>query len=448
MVRRRGRGRGAGWLALLLAGAALGQPGDGSVSFGSPDVAPRFSERERVPVTLPLWRAPLEYNDEGYPVLAAGGPRLVGLSGQTLWARDPASGRVLWRAGGFRPGLAASGTQVAALTRDGQVAVVEGDTGRELWRRKLTVSLPASLRWFGDLLAVSGVPVGGQFGQEQVLAGATGRVRLVTRRGEAVDRRLGNLLLTVNRRDASLGGEAAFSAWDTGTGARRWTVRAASFLRREGETLFFQAVPADPGLEGGRGTLPLLAVDARTGRAVSRPVPLAFPELAGARGVTFGGVVMDQLCLWVGAWVGDDLRVVACHRRDGAPGGARVRLPEGGRVGGRLVWVGGPALGRLWFTDTARLVWGARTADGSLLAFPPHGSHTELSRFDVTGGRLVVAGTDGQVLVYSADELGGANTPRALARHVTSSRRFGPSVVTGGVLIVQGEKEVLAYPAR
>ncbi|BDP40988.1 hypothetical protein DAETH_09570 [Deinococcus aetherius] len=438
-----------GWaLALLWAGAAFGQTGDGGVSFGSPTTAPRFSERERVPVTLPLWRAPLEYNDEGYAVLAASGSRVVGLSGQTLWAREAASGRVLWRRGGFRPGLAANATFVAATTQGGRVAVIEVGTGRELWCHKLTVSVPSALRWFGDLLRVSGVPPGGQFGQDQVLTGLGGERRFVTRPDETVEHRAGSLLLTASRRDALLGQGGAYAAWDAGTGGRRWTVRAASFLRREGDTLYFQAVPPESGLVEGRGTQPLLAVDARTGRAVSRPVPLSFPELSGARGATFGGVALDGQCLWVAAWVGDDLRVVACHRRDGEPGGARASLPEGGRNGGRLAWIGGPALGRLWFTDTVRLVWGAKTTNGGLLAFPPHGTHTELSRLDVTGNRLVVAGTDGQVLVYRVDALGGTNTPRVVSRHVTTSRRFGPSVIVPGVLIVQGEKEVLAFPAR
>lgn len=430
-------------LGLLLCSAARAA----DVSFQSPSILPRFSEQERLPATPPLWQAPVDFR-KGQSVVAVSGGTVLNVWGGTLYAREFRNGRLLWRRAGFGPGLTTWGSRVAAPTLDGQVAVLDARTGREAWRRRLTRSQAYNLRSFGDLLAVSGVPLGSEAGQEQAVAWPTGAPVLVTRPNEFIWVRAGNLLLGVDSRQTYQGRGALYTAWDTATGAPRWSLRADAFLWREGDTLFFRAASTNPQLKRGRASLVLLGVNAVTGRTALRRVPLAFPEVAGARDATLGMVKMDGTCLWAGAWVGASLRVVACQRRDGRTGGTRVRLPEGGRVGLGLNWIAGPVQERLWFTDTTRLVWGARTTNGQSFSFPPHGNHTGLSRFDVTGGRVVVASTDGQVLVYPVDGRDQASTARPLSRHVTRSRSFGPSAVVNGLLLVQGEREIQVFPTR
>ena len=105
-------------------------------------------------------------------------------------------------------------------------------------------------------------------------------------------------------------------------------------------------------------------------------------------------------------------------------------------------WLAGPTLGRLWLSDARTRVSSVDVRTGRRASYLPHGFERSLSRFDVTGGRVVVASTDGQVLVYRPDG------SQPVSRHVTRSRLFGPSVVRGGLLLVQGEREVQVFPTR
>jgi len=424
----------------------MNSPGDG-VAFQSPLVSPRFADQERLPATPALWSAPVDFSDESRTVTASGGV-VVSLGGGTLSARDLRSGRVLWKKGGFGPGLIASERWLAALDREGQAMVADLKTGRERWRRRVAAG-PHDLRWFGELLVVSGTLPGGSPGEQaardQAFEAASGTRRLVSGPGERLEVRTGGLLLGFRFDEGSLRRPGTFSAWDMQTGARRWRVEAGAFLRREGRTLYFQANDPDLRLQAGRGSVPLLSVDAASGRAAARTVPLDIPELSGALNATLGTAVrMDGTCLWVAGHVADTLRILACQRRDGQPGGRRIDLPETYGAA-RAGWIAGPAAGRLWLTNSQRQVWSARTSGGPVQSYPPHGNLTQLSRFDVTGGRVVVASTDGQLLVYPLDETDQASVALPRSRHITGSRWFGPSMVEGDLLLVQGEKRIEVF---
>ncbi|SEJ13271.1 PQQ-like domain-containing protein [Deinococcus reticulitermitis] len=431
-------------LAALTLGLAFAQTdGANEYRFSAPFITPRFQDQEEVAATPARWSAPLDFR-EGQSVLAAADGVVAHLDRGALVVRDFVTGRVLWRRPATLAGFAAAGGRVVLRTARGELAALDLRSGRELWRRRIAETgdglyAPA---WHGDLLTVTAVPLGMQLARTAVLEAKTGWVLFWTLPQEALIERAGDLFVTRQGDDLHPERGSLFRGREVQGGRVRWTVRAAAFLRREGDALYFQAADSRPALGAGRGLLQLLTVDARTGETVRRSVPVSFPELAGEKGASYGQVKLDGTCLWTPASSGDALRFVACQRRDGQPGGVRLNIGGPGPVWSGDYWLAGPTLGRLWLSDTRTRVSSVDVRTGRRASYLPHGFERSLSRFDVTGGRVVVASTDGQVLVYRPDG------SQPVSRHVTRSRLFGPSVVRGGRLLVQGEREVQVFPTR
>ncbi|SEJ13303.1 PQQ-like domain-containing protein [Deinococcus reticulitermitis] len=435
------------WLAALALGLTSAQSATSpELSFRSNSAPPRLSDREVVAPTPARWTAPVGYSDENRMV-GVGGGVVVTLWQDTLIGRDFVTGRVLWKKYGYGEGFAVSDEYVAALARTGELLVADVKTGRERWRRKAALSV-SDLRWLGGLLTFWGVPFGGEQPRLIGLEGPTGRPRWLSAPGDRLVGREGDLLLT--QRQTVSGTPPGFTAWDVASGQRRWRVDAVAYLGRSGNRLDFQRAPERVPLTGGVGTLNLLAVQARSGEEKPWTLRLNFPEVKTLQGASASQVKLGAECAWVGVWANkwsDALQLVGCQRRDGSGPGRQV----GTRGMGGARWLGGPLGGRLWFTNGECCVWTGKAANVLTPTFTPHGPGERLSRFDLTGGRAVVASTDGQVLVYHPDRLQTppyGTVPLVVSRHVTRSRAFGPSVIYQGHLLVQGEGEVQVFPTR
>ncbi len=127
--------------AVLLSGCAAGSLSLPSFDFFGKGEKPKPAELQPNPGTLGVrqaWTARI--GEVGFPLtVATQGDKLVVASGDGMVAMlDPQTGRELWRASAGGPlaaGVGSDGTTVAVVTRANDVVAFAN--GRELWRQKL-----------------------------------------------------------------------------------------------------------------------------------------------------------------------------------------------------------------------------------------------------------------------------------------------------------------------
>lgn len=397
----------------------------------------------------PLWQDGLDFDGDALPpaLVAVGGERAFYVKNAQLIATDLRTGRRLWKYGGELAGaLALEGERVYVSSRGGSVYALEAKTGRRLWTAGMRGYSVQSLMPAGEILLVDN-------GLALALDAASGITLWQKRFDDSSNGPVG-VASGVVVWSYSFSGTLTYTqavGLDLKTGAQRWEVGSndAFLLLTEGQRFFFDVRWGFNHFDG-RHLFPVREVDARTGRGSTVEYNLEPGRKVASDGLGVGSrQVMDRDCLWLQVTRGESYRVECYPRNQSAsPISYNVQRP--------LKWVAGPHLGRLLFVTPASeqielpdlpAPLDVQVETGPLVALDIKTRQRMefrfdgyLARLDLLGNGVFVGLEDGRFLAFDL------RTGRLALEARTKARVFGPTLVSSDTILVQAERELLAYP--
>ncbi|WP_179281216.1 PQQ-binding-like beta-propeller repeat protein [Paenibacillus sp. XY044] len=422
---------------LLLAGtvggslwtgpSAWAQTSGPNASYSSP--GSEFYLTNPVPLAKPKWTAALDAPKDSSAsnpsaVIAAQG-KVYYIAGGKLIAKAATTGKTLWS---FGSGLGdatvadSNGTKLYVGAKDGSVYRVDAATGKgaRIYRAP-SGQVPAISVDGGTLYVFAG-------GSLISVDPATGKEKWRNLDGKSLPQRVGGKLLSGAVESGAITVYTTY-AIDPATGKTLWRLPGdhSGLLKSEGDTLYFQ--DQWPNADYVETAANIDEVDVKTGKITASKKFVAL-KADGSPVYPPYKVVLDGNDVYA-AVSGEG---VFRFNYDADPAVVKPEL-----IADRGEFIAGPYNGKLFFlNEDNRGIHARKIVDRSTVFY--NGLDNPASRIDMIESGLYVGQSDGTVYALNV------STGKALFRAQTAARSYGAFQVEGGMLLVQAEGQLYAYP--
>ncbi len=423
-------------VGLLLAGTVVsvwtGEPAWAQTSgpngsYSSP--GSEFYMTNPVPLAKPKWTAALDApknsSASNPSAVTAGQGRVYYIAGGKLTAKTAATGKTLWSFGTGLGDAALAGTDGTKLyvgAKDGSIYRVDASTGQGARIYRAPSGQTPSLSVDGGTLYIFD---GGSLISVDL---ATGKEKWRNQDGKSLPQRVGGTLLAGAVESGAITVYTTY-AIDPATGKTLWRLPGdhSGLLKAEGDKLYFQ--DQWPNVDYVETSANIDEVDVKTGKITASKKFVAMTA-DGSPVYPPSKVVMD----------GNDVYVAVAGKgvfRFNYDADPAVVKPE--FIEERGEFIAGPYNGKLFFlNDDNRGIHARKIVDRTPVYY--NGLDNPASRIDMIESGLFVGQTDGTVYTLNV------STGKAVFRAQTAARSYGAFQVESGMLLVQAEGELYAYP--
>ncbi|GIP30244.1 hypothetical protein J23TS9_53740 [Paenibacillus sp. J23TS9] len=418
----------AGTLGSVWTGSpAWAQTSGPNASYSSP--GSDFYSANPVPLTKPTWTAALDApkssSASNPSAVTAGQGRVYYIAGGKLIAKAAATGKTLWS---FGTGLGdaaiadSNGTALYVGAKDGSIYRVDAATGQGARIYRAPSGQMPSVSVDGGTLYVF---AGGSLISVDL---ATGKEKWRNQDGKSLPQRVGGTLLSGAVESGAITVYTTY-AIDPATGKTLWRLSGdhSGLLKSEGDKLYFQ--DQWPNADYVETSANIDEVDVKTGKITASKKFVAKTE-GGSPVYPPSKVVMDGNDVYA-AVAGEG---VYRFNYDTDPAVVKPEL-----IADRGEFIAGPYNGKLFFlNEDNRGIHARKVVDRSMVYY--NGPDNPASRIDMIQSGLFVGQTDGTVYALNV------STGKALFRVQTAARSYGAFQVESGMLLVQAEGQLYAYP--
>jgi len=387
----------------------------------APYVTPSYENE--TPFTKPIWSDSVDHDMssmDGGGFIAADGGNIFYLKNGSIIAANAANGNRQWKFGsGLKSPLLYNNGTLYALNESGTLYAVNTGTGKVRWSatgvkdatqlivdgKTLYVGLPLGLAAYdaatGKQLWTSGVEYANS-GYEITAAGGV-VMQMYTVSG-AITRGM-------------------LAGFDSATGKLLWTKGYySSPLAVDGDRLYaneYNFMADAPNI------VKINTVDVKSGEVLKTNT---YPF---EQGQDIGKIVID----------GDQLLIevdgeVYRYNRDADPSRTQPVVQHLGALNQTNSWIAGPYEGRYFYVDDSMYLGSYYPAKQNYTSFLVD---NPISRLELNGNGVYVGQTDGQFKIFDLQ------SGKMLLRADVSVRRFEDIVVEGDTVLVQAEKQLLAF---
>lgn len=420
----------------LLTGFGAAAQADESKTGYSGSALPEGNNR--TPYATPRWSLELDGSAEGHylPEVVVADGKAIFLRQGVLTAVSIDTGRTVWSYGSGMTGpIHVEGDRLLTASADGRLHFLALNTGKALWTAKLREPLAESRETVYTTAAMGDTAIYVTYFHNG------GGIAAFTRNDGTklwsndsfeymggVSLQYGDLLLNTAvsgaltlsvtyRIDPATGDKITQFPWDH------------TLLHRDGDRGYYRNQYMSA-LFDSEHAFHLNIVDIGTGEIIDSKAYLPLPEEREAMYNQAGKAAIDGGQLFVQDRSGE---VYQFHldAEEGAPPTAVFNT--------RDEWIAGPYDGKLFFTDASVFgtVYAVKLIDRTRVNY--EGLDNPASRVDLIGRGLFVGQTDGDIYALNV------GTGKALFRYASGSRVYGPFRVSGGVLLAQTERGLLAF---
>ncbi|MCM3001346.1 PQQ-binding-like beta-propeller repeat protein [Paenibacillus cellulositrophicus] len=421
---------------LLLAGtlgsawtgpSAWAQTSGPNASYSSP--GSEFYLTNPVPLAKPKWTAeldaPKDSSASNPSVVIAGQGKVYYIAGGKLIAKEAATGKTLWSFGtglGHATLTSTDGTKLYVGAKDGSVYRVDKATGKgaRIYRAPSGHAPEISVDG-GTLYVFAG-------GSLISVDPATGKEKWRNQDGKSLPQHVGGTLLSGAVESGAITVYTTY-AIDPAIGKTLWRLPGdhTGLLKSEGNKLYFQDQWLDADYVETAANID--EVDVKTGKITASK---KFVALKADDNPVYPPykVVMNGNDVYA-AVAGEG---VFRFNYDADPAVVKPELiPDRGE------FIAGPYNGKLFFLgEDSRGIHARKIVDRSYVNY--NGPDNPASRIDMIQSGLYVGQSDGTVYALNV------STGKALFRAQTKARSYGAFQVEGGMLLVQAESQLYAYP--
>ncbi|MEC0238333.1 PQQ-binding-like beta-propeller repeat protein [Paenibacillus dokdonensis] len=418
----------AGTLGSVWTGSpASAQTSGPNASYSSP--GSDFYSTNPVTLAKPKWTAildaPKNSSASNPSAVTAGQGRVYYIAGGKLIAKAVATGKTLWSFGtglGDATLAGTDGTKLYVGAKDGSVYRVDAATGKGARIYRAPSGQAPSIFVDGGSLYVF---AGGSLISVDL---ATGKEKWRNQDGKSLPQRVGGTLLSGAVESGAITVYTTY-AIDPATGKTLWRLSGdhSGLLQAEGDKLYFQ--DQWPNADYVETSANIDEVDLKTGK-ITASKKLVAMKANGSPVYPPSKVVMD----------GND--VYAAVAREGVyrfnyDADPAVVKPE--LIADRGEFIAGPYNGKLFFlNDDNRGIHARKVVDRSQVYY--NGPDNPATRIDMIESGLYVGQSDGTVYALNV------STGNAVFRAQTAARSYGAFQIESGMLLVQAEGQLYAYP--
>lgn len=378
------------------------------------------SYEDTYPVTPPVWSDSIDHESAMVTnFMVSGNGNVFYLKNKALIAADASSGQTKWKFGSsLKSSLLYDNASIYTVSEQGTLSAVDAGTGKPRWS---ATGLPdgSELATDGSILFV---------GREKGLSAfdaETGEQRWTFTDPQSNSAFSITVLNDVVLQTYSISGaitRGVLVAFDKITGEKLWGQDFHSSLLAD-DGAYIYAV-ANHFMVDEPNTVTVNKIHAKSGEiAASRQYVLEPGMKAGK--VAMSG---DQLLIWAGG-------AVYSYYRDADPDRTKPVIWHLGALNKTNAWVAGPNQGRFFYSDGTDL----EAYNPSMQRYTYYGVDNPFSRLEIHDNGVFVGQTDGQFKMFNAE------TGTMLLRANTPARLFQEFLVEGDMVLVQAEKQLLAF---